>query len=95
MSAALDSTAAAFSRQNERTSRWCLALACGLTIVWFLVYANVRPDGLCDESGHMGIIYHLHESKGGYPDTMTMLPGYHFLVLGLSFGHPTLCRRGS
>jgi len=38
----------------------------------------------------MGIIYHLHENKGGYPDTMTMLPGYHFLVLGLSFGHPSL-----
>jgi hypothetical protein len=38
----------------------------------------------------MGIIYHLHEGKSGYPDTMPMLPGYHFLVLGLSFGHPTL-----
>ena len=90
MSAAFDSTVAASSLQNERASRWCLALACGLTIVWFLIYASVRPDGLCDEPGHMGIIYHLHEGKAGYPDTMPMLPGYHFLVLGLSFGHPSL-----
>jgi hypothetical protein len=90
VSAALDSTAAASSRQNERTSRWCLALACGLTIVWFFIYANVRPDGLCDEAGHMGKIYYLHEGKAGYPDAMPMLPGYHFLVLGLSLGHPSL-----
>jgi alpha-1,2-glucosyltransferase len=90
VSPAPDSTAAASSLQNERTSRWCLALACGLTIAWFLIYANVRPDGLCDEAGHLGIIYHLHEGKAGFPDAMPMLPGYHFLVLGLSFGHPTL-----
>jgi len=38
----------------------------------------------------MGIIYYLHEGKAGYPDTMPMLPGYHFLVLGLSLGHPSL-----
>ena len=90
MSAALDSTAAASSLRNERVSRWCLALACGLTIAWFLIYASVRTDGLCDEPGHMGIIYHLQEGKAGYPDAMPMLPGYHFLVLGLSFGHPSL-----
>ncbi len=37
----------------------------------------------------MGILYHFAEAKPGLPDNLTTLPGYHFVVLTLTHGHPT------
>ena len=68
MSPATDSPPPAIAATAERVSRRCLALACGITVAWFFVYASIRQDGLCDEAGHLGVIYHLQSGKAGFPD---------------------------
>src|SRR5207244_3229380 len=76
------------SDRESRLDRLCLAAAFGVTIVWFFVYNHFRPDYLVDESGHLGNIYHFLEGKPGWPEQMTMLPGYHFVVTALWQLHP-------
>lgn len=66
-----------------------LAAAVAVTVGWFLAYSRGRREGFCDEAGHMGILYHFAEGKPGLPDNLTMLPGYHFVVLTLTHFHPT------
>lgn len=68
--------------------RTCYFIAVAVAVVWFSFYARYRKDGLCDEAGHYGILYHFAEGKPGLPDNLTTLPGYHFVVLTLSGGHP-------
>lgn len=68
--------------------RACYLIAVAVTVLWFGLYAHYRKDGLCDEAGHMGILYHFAEAKPGLPDNLTTPPGYHFVVLALSRGHP-------
>jgi hypothetical protein len=70
--------------------RGCLAAAFGVTLVWFFVFDRWRPDYLVDEPGHIGNIYHFLEGKPGWPEQMTMLPGYHYLVAALWQLHPPL-----
>jgi hypothetical protein len=59
-------------------------LGYGLTIAWIVWYTLAAPRGLCDENGHMEVIFHLWAKQPGFPDFMPMLPGYHFAVLSLS-----------
>lgn len=60
-----------------------LAAACGLTLAWFLIYNSAMPHhGLVDEPGHLGDVEHFLQQKPGWP-WMTMLPGYHYLVVTL------------
>src|SRR5438874_1488153 len=74
--------------RETRTGRLCLAAAYGLTLAWFFVFNHFRPDYLVDESGHLGNIYHFLEHKPGWPEQMTMLPGYHYIVAALWQLHP-------
>jgi hypothetical protein len=73
-----------------RLDRACLVAAFALTIGWFFAYDHFRPDYLVDESGHLGAIYHFLEGKSGWPEQMTMLPGYHYIVVALWKLHPPL-----
>jgi hypothetical protein len=73
-----------------RLDRACLVAAFALPIGWFFIYDHFRPDYLVDESGHLGAIYHFFEGKPGWPEQMTMLPGYHFIVVALWELHPPL-----
>jgi hypothetical protein len=70
--------------------RTCLALACAIPVAWFFIFNAARPDYLVDEGGHMGNIYHFLEGKPGWPEQMTMLPGYHFIVAALWQLHPPI-----
>lgn len=66
----------------------CLAVAFAVPVVWFFLFNPARPDYLVDEPGHLGNIYHFLEGKPGWPEQMTMLPGYHYLVAALWQLHP-------
>ena len=74
--------------RTTRVDRACLAAAFALTVTWFFIYDHFRPDYLVDEPGHLGNIYHFLEGKPGWPEQMTMLPGYHCLVAALWQLHP-------
>lgn len=73
-----------------RADRICLVAAFALTLAWFFAFDHFRPDYLVDESGHLSIIYHFLEGKPGWPEHMTMLPGYHYIVVALWKLHPPL-----
>ncbi|HEX2852697.1 MAG TPA: hypothetical protein VHO24_05620 [Opitutaceae bacterium] len=81
-------TTAGLASTTRGFSRACHVAAVAITVLWFCVYSHFRKDGLCDEAGHMGILYHYAEAKAGLPDNLTTPPGYHFVVLALSRGHP-------
>jgi len=55
-----------------------------------VVYVNFAQEQLCDEPGHMEAVYHLAQGKPGLPETMPMMPGYHWTVVALGLGQPTL-----
>jgi len=77
------------SRVSPRRLPWLGGLLAGaLTVAWFLTFNPARPDYLVDEGGHLGNVYHLLEGKPGWPEQMTMLPGYHAVVAGLWRLHP-------
>lgn len=73
-----------------RLHRGCWALAIGITLAWVFSFDHFRPDYLVDEPGHLGNIYHILEGKPGWPEQMTMLPGYHLTVAALWQLHPPL-----
>lgn len=76
---------------NElRFQRFCLAAAFVVTLVWGLIYIGHGNDGVVDEPGQMAAIYHFAEHRPGIPPSLPNLPGYHFLVILLSNGSPTL-----
>jgi hypothetical protein len=61
-----------------------------LPLVWQPLYErSMGGEGLCDEPGHMGLIYSIAERRP-LPEETTMLPGYHFLVTALGRYHPTM-----
>lgn len=66
-----------------RFERACLALAFVIPIAWFSIYHPLNPPLLVDEPGHVGNIIHFYEGRSGWPEAMTMLPGYHYLVVTL------------
>jgi hypothetical protein len=74
----------------SRTDVACFAAAVAVAITWFFVYNTMRRDCLVDEPGHLGDIYHFLENKAGWPESMPMLPGYHFMVVSLWKLHPPL-----
>lgn len=68
--------------------RWWLLAAFAITLAWGLIYVGFARRALCDEPGHMGVIYHFAEHKPGWPDNLTTPPGYHLAVVLVSGGHP-------
>lgn len=76
----MDSAAAT---RASRLDRACLAVAFAIPVAWFFVYNSAQRSLLVDESGHLGNVYHFLEGKPGWPEQMTMLPGYHFIVAAL------------
>src|SRR3954468_23426162 len=81
---------AAAPARPARFDAACFAAAVGVTLLWFFVYNGMRRDCLVDEPGHLGDIYHFLENKPGWPESMPMLPGYHFIVVSLWKLHPPL-----
>ncbi len=76
---------------NElRFHRLCLAAAFMITLAWGFVYIGHGGSGVVDEPGQMEAIYHFAEKRPGIPAALPNLPGYHFLVIILSDGPPTL-----
>ena len=73
-----------------RAHRACWVAAIAVTVAWFFGFDHFRPDYLVDEPGHLGNIYHFLEGKPGWPEHMTMLPGYHFTVAALWQLHPPI-----
>lgn len=67
--------------RDVRVDRICYALAIALTVTWVVVFNRTLTGALVDEPGHVGAIYHFLEGKSGWPESMPMLPGYHFIVL--------------
>ncbi|MGH7957740.1 MAG: hypothetical protein ACREH8_12145 [Opitutaceae bacterium] len=65
----------------DRIDFACYCIAFVTTIVWFFAYRHAPQ--LCDEPGHMAAIYHFVEGRPGWPESMPMLPGYHFIVVSL------------
>ncbi len=63
-----------------------------LTLAWFGIYAHWNKVGLCDEPGQVDAICHFYEGRPGWPELLPYLPGYHYLVIGLSFGPPTMLK---
>lgn len=68
---------------GRRAARACLALALILPLAWCVIYHQAYPHLLVDEPGHIGNVLHFVEGKPGWPEQMTMLPGYHFIVAAL------------
>ena len=73
-----------------RESRLCLIAAHALTLLWGALYAGFAHGALCDEPGHLGVLYHFAEHKPGWPDHLTTPPGYHLIALALGGGQPSL-----
>jgi hypothetical protein len=67
-----------------------LVVALLLPLAWLAVYERVSAGhGLCDEPGHMNIIYSIADRRP-LPEELSMVPGYHFLVNALARHHPTM-----
>lgn len=66
--------------RNGRVDRACLIAALVIPIVWFFVYDKLQLGNLCDEGGHLTNVVHIYKGLPGWPEDMTMLPGYHFIV---------------
>jgi hypothetical protein len=73
-----------------RFHRICLVAAFAVTFLWGAIYIGHGNTGIEDEPGHMGAIEHLARKLPGVPASLPNLPGYHFLVIFLSGGEPTL-----
>lgn len=76
------------SRASHLDGATLHAAAAAITIAWFFVYNTLQRHYLVDEGGHLGNVYHFLEGKPGWPEQMTMLPGYHFIVAALWQLHP-------
>ena len=76
---------------NEpRFQRICLVAAFIVTAAWGVIYIGHGNPGLVDEPGQVEAMRHLAEHRPGIPPALPNLPGYHFLVILLSSGQPTL-----
>jgi hypothetical protein len=73
-----------------RFHRICFAAAFVVTLVWGAIYIGHGNSGIEDEPGQMGAIEHFAQRRPGAPPSLPNLPGYHFLVIFLSGGEPTL-----
>lgn len=75
---------------SARFNRACLIAAFAITLVWGCVYTWFARDLLCDEAGHLAAVDHLALGKPGLPETMPMMPGYHWTVVAIGLGSPTI-----
>ncbi len=75
---------------GHRFHRFCLVAAFLVTLIWGLIYIGYGNPGIVDEPGQMEAMRHLAEHRPGFPPALPNLPGYHFLVIILSGGQPTL-----
>lgn len=73
-----------------RFHRLCFAAAFLVTLLWGAGYIGLGSAGIVDEPGHLEAIRHFAEKRPGVPEALPMLPGYHFSVILLSPGQPTL-----
>ena len=80
-------TATSMPRPTRTRADWidlaCHVIAAVVVIGWFFIYANLSRGGLVDEPGHVADVHHFLDEKSGWPESMPMLPGYHFVVLSL------------
>lgn len=74
---------------ESRAARACVAAALALTLAWGLAYIFFARGDLCDESGHLGVMFHFAEKKPGWPEQLTTPPGYQLLTVWVSRGHPS------
>jgi len=75
---------------EARFQRICLAAAFLVTLAWGAIYIGHGNPGLVDEPGQLEAMRHIAEHRPGVPPALPNLPGYHFLVILLSGGQPTL-----
>jgi hypothetical protein len=75
---------------NERLHRFCLAGAFVVTLLWGAAYIGYDNPGIIDEPGQLEAIRHFAEHRPGVPEALPNLPGYHFSVIWLTPGEPTL-----
>lgn len=76
---------------NEtRFQRICLAAAFLVTLAWGAIYIGHGNPGVVDEPGQVEAMRHFAEHRPGVPPALPNLPGYHFLVILLTDGQPTL-----
>lgn len=69
--------------REVRVDRACYVGAVALVVGWTWIYHAANPHGLVDEPGHVAAVHYFLEGKPGWPESMPMLPGYHFAVLSL------------
>ena len=72
------------------TDRACYIITAVIVIGWGLIYHYALAGGLVDEPGHVAAIHHFAQQNPGWPESMPMLPGYHFMVVTLGKLWPTL-----
>lgn len=75
---------------SRKWSGASLVLAALLIAGWAVLYATCARQPLCDEPSHLEAIWHFLEGRPGWPEGLSMLPGYHYAVIAFSGGHPSL-----
>lgn len=81
------------ARPAEKADRFqsiLLVAAFVVTLLWGAAYIGQNRSGIMDEGGQADVIKHFVERRPGAPDALPNLPGYHFLVIWLTPGEPTL-----
>ena len=61
-----------------------------VTLVWCGLYVCFSREGLPDEPWHVGLMHRFAANPFAWPETMPHPPGYHWLVLAVTLGAPTL-----
>ncbi|WP_438482295.1 hypothetical protein [Oleiharenicola lentus] len=73
-----------------RFHRISFVLAFVITLIWGACYIGYNNPGLVDEPGQFEAILHFFFTRPGVPAALPNLPGYHFSVIWLTAGLPTL-----
>lgn len=80
----------AVDRRMTLSDRGCYIVTAVLVIGWGLIYHYMLAGGLVDEPGHVAAIQHFSNQHPGWPESMPMLPGYHFMAVSLGKLWPAL-----
>jgi hypothetical protein len=78
------------SSAAHRFPQTCLVAAFVLTLLWGALYIGYGNAGVVDEPGQVEAAIHFAEKRPGVPELLPYLPGYHFGIILLSPGQPTL-----
>lgn len=73
-----------------RFQRACLVASFAVILLWGALYIGYGNAGIVDEPGQLEAVQHFAERRPGIPEALPNLPGYHFSVLLLTPGAPTL-----